>query len=63
VLLTKDNLAKNKWKGDTGCCVFNAQETIQHLFFECPIARLVWNTVSIMFDIRKPRSINDIFGE
>jgi hypothetical protein len=44
------------------CCSCNAQETIQHLFFDCPVSRLVWSTVSITFDIRKPRSINDFFG-
>ncbi|WVZ85896.1 hypothetical protein U9M48_032754 [Paspalum notatum var. saurae] len=32
VILTKDNLAKRKWKGDTKCCFCNETETIQHLF-------------------------------
>jgi hypothetical protein len=61
-VLTKDNLAKRKWKGGVECCVCGQYETIQHLFFDCPIAMQVWSTVSITFDIKKPRSMNDIFG-
>jgi hypothetical protein len=62
VILTKDNLAKRKWKGGTECCFCSAHETIQHLFFDCPVAWLIWSIVSITFDFRKPRSISDIFG-
>jgi hypothetical protein len=62
VLLTKDNLAKRKWKGGTDCCFCNMQETIQHLFFDCLLARLVWGIVCITFDIRIPVSVEDVFG-
>jgi hypothetical protein len=31
-------------------------------FFYCPMSWLIWSIVSITFDIRKPRSVNDIFG-
>jgi hypothetical protein len=63
VILTKDNLAKRKWKGDSECSFCNAQETIRHLFFDCPIARLVWRTVCITFDFKKPTSISHIFED
>jgi hypothetical protein len=63
VILTKDNLAKRKWKASVDCCVCGEHETIQHLFFECPVARQIWSTISITFDIRRPRNINDMFGE
>jgi hypothetical protein len=46
----------------TECCFCSAHETIQHLFFDCPVAWLIWSIVSITFDIRKSRSVNDIFG-
>jgi len=62
VILTKDNLAKRQWKGCTDCCFCGVQESIQHLFFECPIASLVWNAISITFGITKPRSASDLFG-
>ena len=32
VLLTRDNLIKRKWKGESKCCFCNNNETIQHLF-------------------------------
>jgi hypothetical protein len=33
-----------------------------NIFFYCPIAMQVLGMVSITFDIKKPRSISDIFG-
>jgi hypothetical protein len=60
VIHTEDNLAKRKWKGGSECCLCNAQEIIQHLFFEYPIVRLVWSTVYITFDIKKPMSISHL---
>jgi hypothetical protein len=33
VALTKDNLAKRRWKGSLKCCFCNMDESIQHLFF------------------------------
>ena len=32
VTLTKDNLARLRWKGSSNCCCCNLIETIQHLF-------------------------------
>jgi hypothetical protein len=32
VILTKDNLARRNWNGDTNCCFCHSPETIQHLF-------------------------------
>ena len=42
--MTKDNLIKRNWKGSTKCCFYSLEESIQHLFFECHVARFVWNT-------------------
>ena len=33
VTLTKDNLARRRWKWSLKCCYCNLDETIQHLFF------------------------------
>jgi hypothetical protein len=41
-ILTKDNMIKKKWVGDPGCYFCGIDETIDHLMFECPIARVVW---------------------
>ncbi|WVZ79760.1 LOW QUALITY PROTEIN: hypothetical protein U9M48_027301 [Paspalum notatum var. saurae] len=42
VLLTKDNTIKRKWDGDPICYFCNQKETIDHLFFTRPIAKVVW---------------------
>jgi hypothetical protein len=42
IVLTKDNLVKRQWKGCTKCYFCTKQETIQHLFFDCPMTRLMW---------------------
>jgi hypothetical protein len=33
------------WKGDTRCDVCSVLKTIDHIFFVCPVARLVWGGV------------------
>jgi hypothetical protein len=62
VILTKDNLAKSQWKGCIDCCFCSEYETIQHLFFYCPMARLMWCIISCSFSITKPASMDDLFG-
>lgn len=37
-------------------------ETIHHLFFECPMARLVWRTVFVTFNLPPPSCIANMFG-
>jgi hypothetical protein len=41
-ILTKDNLAKRNWNGYKKCAFCDSEESINHLFFDCPFARLVW---------------------
>ena len=62
VILTKDNLAKRNWKGDKKCCFCNNDESIQHLFFECQVAKFVWNVVFVTFGIVPPSSITNMLG-
>ena len=56
VVLTKDNLLKRRWKGDSKCNFCGSEETIQHLFFDCRVAWFVWNVLFITFNIQ-PRLI------
>jgi hypothetical protein len=58
VVLTKDNLVKRHWKGCTNCCFCAEQETIQHLFFYCPIAQLTWGSVCLTFGVKNRREWN-----
>jgi hypothetical protein len=62
VILTKDNLAKRQRKGCTRCCFCSEQETIQHLFFDCPMARLMWIAISATFGITKPANFANLIG-
>jgi hypothetical protein len=62
VVLTKDNLVKRQWKGCTNYCFCAEQETIQHLFFDCPIARLTWGSVCLTFGVKKPEGVEHLFG-
>ena len=62
VILTKDNLAKRNWKGCTRCCFCRSEESIQHLFFECHVAKLMWNILYFAFGIYPPTCVADLFG-
>ena len=62
VTLTKDNLVKRNWKGCPKCCFCNSNETIQHLFFDCHMAKFIWNTVHLVFNIQPPTSISNMLG-
>lgn len=39
---TKDNMRKRNWNGDPTCRFCAATETVDHLFFQCPIAKVTW---------------------
>jgi hypothetical protein len=63
VLLTKDNLIKRKWQGNEKCCFCNQKETIQHLFIQCALAKMVWHIVHMSFGIIPPKKFNKPFWE
>jgi hypothetical protein len=44
------------------CTRCSEQETIQHLFFYCPLAKMTWNAISVTFNIKKPASTTNLFG-
>jgi hypothetical protein len=62
VTLTKDNLLKRRWKGSKCCCFCNSNETIEHLFFNCILARMVWGVVHIAFGIPPPQNMTHLLG-
>jgi hypothetical protein len=62
VVLTKDNLAKKNWKGSQKCVCCNMNETIQHLFIDCPLAKMIWRFIFYATNLNQPRSINHMFG-
>jgi hypothetical protein len=62
VLLTKDNLVKRRWTGCTNCVFCGEQETVEHLFIACPLAKLIWRTVTFTHDLPPPTNITNMFG-
>jgi hypothetical protein len=62
-LLTKDNLMRRNWQGDSSCMFCDYVETIPHLFFQCPIARVVWSIVAKCFGANNiPSNLNQCWS-
>ena len=49
-ILTRDNLAKRRQVDDKTCLFCNENETVQHLLFDCIVAKIVWEVVSVCFE-------------
>jgi hypothetical protein len=62
VILTKDNLLKRNWQGNKSCVFCDKDESINHLFFECPLAKIIWRIVHMTFGIPPPRNVSNMFG-
>jgi hypothetical protein len=62
VILTKDNLEKRNWVGNQSCVFCDKNQSIQHLFFECPLARIIWRIVYMTFSISPPANVSNLFG-
>ena len=62
VTLTKDNLIKRNWKGSAKCCLCNSNETIHQLFFECHVAKIIWFSFFIAFNIKPPTGFTHLLG-
>ena len=46
-VLTKDNLIKRNWVGDPSSLFCSEAENINHLFFYCPVAKVIWGIVGL----------------
>jgi hypothetical protein len=62
VILTKDNLVKRSWQGCKSCSFCHKDETIQHLFFDCSFAKIVWRIIHMTFGISPPTTVSNLFG-
>jgi hypothetical protein len=45
-ILTKDNMVARNWQGDPGCYFC---ESVDHLLFQCPVAKVIWATLALCF--------------
>jgi hypothetical protein len=57
-ILTKDNLVKRNWHRNEQYCFCQNYETIQHLFFDCKLAKFIWTIIYFTFGLEFPVSIN-----
>jgi hypothetical protein len=48
-ILTKDNLMKKKWQGNPGCYLYGENESVDHLFFTCPVTKVTWGIIALCF--------------
>jgi hypothetical protein len=48
-ILTKDNMIRRQWQGDSGCYFCGVHEDMDHLFFKCPVAKVVWGVLAVCF--------------
>ena len=62
VILTKDNLAKRNWRGNQNYCYCSKLESIQHLFFDCVVAKALWRAIHMVLGLKPPPSTRNIFG-
>jgi hypothetical protein len=49
--MTKDNLLKRNMNKPVCCIFYFEDESIDHLFFQCIVARKIWDIVSEFFNI------------
>ena len=47
-ILTRDNMRKRKWNGSPACSFCKEPESLNHLFFVCPVAKVVWGAIGSM---------------
>jgi hypothetical protein len=58
--LTRDNLAKRRKVEDESCLFCSEKETIQHVFFECVVAKQCWYIMSDILDCRVDENMCDV---
>ncbi|WVZ74625.1 hypothetical protein U9M48_022786 [Paspalum notatum var. saurae] len=63
VLLTKDNLARRNWNGSQSCCFCHYNESIQHLFFDCRLAKVIWRIVFMTLGLTPPLNTAHLFNQ
>lgn len=54
------NLVKKKWKGDVKCFLCGCAESVDHVFFQCHLAKLVRSIIREVYQLEKaPTSLDE----
>jgi hypothetical protein len=48
-ILMKDNMIRKKWQGSPNCYLCGELESIDHLFFNCPVAKVTRGIIVLCF--------------
>jgi len=59
-ILTRDNLGKRKKIEDDTCLFCNEKERVNHLFFECVVAKQMWTVLSSIFYVQLSDYIDSV---
>lgn len=60
--MTKDNMLRKNWHGDPACDFCEQNETINHLFFSCPVAKVVLGVIVVCLIVTsRPNSYNQLW--
>jgi hypothetical protein len=52
-----------KWKGETKCVVCGVIESVDHILFECPLAKMTWAGLREALGWhRKPGNLEDFLS-
>jgi hypothetical protein len=62
VVLTKDNLVRQNRNENKSCVFCLNPKSIQHLFFDCHLARFIWRAVQVTFNNDIPMSVPHLFN-
>ena len=62
-ILTRNNLTKRGWTGNTQCHFCATEETVDHLIFQCSLAKMIWQIVVCALDLpRAPVGVDDMLN-
>jgi hypothetical protein len=62
VILNKDNFIKRNWTWSDIRYFCDCKESVRHLFFKCPFAKIVWRIIYMTFGLDPPKNITNFFG-
>jgi hypothetical protein len=51
-IMTRDHLEKRKMNKPLHCVFCSEHGNVQHLFFDCTVAKLVWTQISLFFNLQ-----------
>jgi hypothetical protein len=62
VILNQNILIKRQWTSNEKYCFCDDKESIQHLFFDCPLAKTIWRIIHMNFGLAPPKNVINLFG-